>query len=160
MPEGLVDGIKPFIDYHEHIHGLDFRRTVFIFLSNTGGKAINDIAFQAWAEGRHRNDIKYSELENLVKNGAFNEIGGLHHSSVIDKHLVDRFVPFLPLERTHIKQCVLADMKSRNLTFELTKDQMDSVLDEIDYYPKSHQVYSTTGCKTVSAKVDLLLEDL
>ena len=71
--------IKPFIDYHESVKGVDFRRSIFIFLSNTGGSEINEIAFQAWTEGRSRESIAYVELEKLVKTGAFNEIGGLHH---------------------------------------------------------------------------------
>ena len=71
--------IKPFIDHHESVKGVDFRRSIFIFLSNTGGSEINEIAFQAWTEGRQRESIEYKELEKLVKMGAFNEIGGLHH---------------------------------------------------------------------------------
>ena len=59
--------------------GVDFRRSIFIFLSNTGGSKINEIALQAWTEGRQRESIEYKELEKLVKMGAFNEIGGLHH---------------------------------------------------------------------------------
>lgn len=32
MPSGLIDAIKPFIDHYEDIAGVDYRRTVFIFL--------------------------------------------------------------------------------------------------------------------------------
>ena len=59
MPEGLVDAVKPFIDYHEHVQGLDFRQTIFIFLSNTGGSKINEIALIAWKAGRHRESLTY-----------------------------------------------------------------------------------------------------
>ena len=46
------------------------------------------------------------DLENLIRNGAFNEKGGLHKSNVVERHLVDFYVPFLPLERIHVKQCI------------------------------------------------------
>jgi len=160
MPEGLVDAIKPFIDYHDHVKGLDFRRTIFILLSNTGGKEINKVALDAWESGRLRESIKYSELEVLIKEGAFNEIGGLHKSAVIDKHLVDRYVPFLPMERNHVASCVIAEAHERNATIVLKPEEIDSVLDELIYFPKSHLLYSTTGCKTVPAKVDTLMYEI
>ena len=160
MPEGLVDAIKPFIDYHDQVQGIDFRRTVFIFLSNTGGNLINEVAFDAWNNGRHRESIKYEELEILIKQGAFNEIGGLHRSAVIDKHLVDWYVPFLPLERSHVTSCIIAEAHDRNATIVLKTEEIDSILDQMIYFPKSHMIYSTTGCKTVSPKVDALMYEI
>ncbi len=32
MDEGTIDAIKPFIDYHPQVNGVDFRKSVFIFL--------------------------------------------------------------------------------------------------------------------------------
>lgn len=48
IPEGVIDAIKPFIDYHESIHGIDFRRSIFIFLSNTGGRDITSKSRYSW----------------------------------------------------------------------------------------------------------------
>ena len=28
MPEGVLDAVKPFIDYHEHIDGVDYRYVI------------------------------------------------------------------------------------------------------------------------------------
>ena len=54
-----MDAVKPFIDYHEEVQGLDFRRTIFIFLSNTGRDEINKIAYNSWESGKHREDLTY-----------------------------------------------------------------------------------------------------
>ena len=48
-------------------------------------------------------DLLPQDLEPLIAAGAFNEEGGLQYSRVIEKNLVDVFVPFLPLERKHVK---------------------------------------------------------
>ena len=42
-----------------NFQGLDFRRTIFIFLSNTGGDEINKIAYNSWESGKHREDLTY-----------------------------------------------------------------------------------------------------
>ena len=144
MPSTLVDAIKPFIDYHDSVKGVDFRRSIFIFLSNTGGSQINEIAFQAWTEGRLRESIEYKELEKLVKTGAFNEIGGLHHSAVIGNHLVDRFIPFLPLERDHVAKCVITEF-ARNSKMDIKKEDIDDILQELVFHPKDYSLYSATG---------------
>ena len=160
LPKGLIDAIKPFIDYHEAVQGLDFRQTIFIFLSNTGGSKINEVALEAWKSGKTRESLQYKDLENVVQAGAFNEIGGLHESAVIDKHLVDWYVPFLPLERKHVLSCIVADARNKNATIVLKSDEIESILDELTFHPADFLIYSTTGCKTISPKVDILLEEI
>jgi hypothetical protein len=39
-------------------------------------------------------------------------------------------------------------------------DQIDLIANDLTYWPTSESLYSTTGCKRVGQKVDLLLEDL
>ena len=55
------------------------------------------------------------QLEPLIAAGAFNEAGGLQFSRVIERSLVDVFVPFLPLERTHVKTCVRNELQRRGI---------------------------------------------
>merc|ERR1712223_1089133 len=86
----------------------------------------------------------------------FNELGGLHHSSLIDSSLIDVFLPFLPLERKHVRLCVEREAGRRNIT--LTAEQVGEVADSLVYWPKETQLFSTTGCKRVANKLDLLEE--
>ena len=86
MPVGIIDGIKPFIDHHQSVEGQNFRKSIFIFLSNTGGRDITKETFKFWSEGRGRESISYTDLEMLVNRGAFNELGGKwagHQSRVL-----------------------------------------------------------------------------
>jgi len=32
LPAGVLDAIKPYLDYYDHIQGFDYRRAIFIFL--------------------------------------------------------------------------------------------------------------------------------
>ena len=125
MPAGMIDGIKPFIDHHTKVEGVDFRRSIFLFLSNTGGRDITRESLKVWEGGRDRESLQYGDLEHLVNQGAFNELGGLHHSSLIDSSLIDVFLPFLPLERKHVRLCVEREAGRRNIT--LTAEQVGDV---------------------------------
>ena len=74
MPPGVLDGIKPFLDHYEAIDGVDYRRNIFIFLSNTGGqtplspalscscsgKEITETALATWRAGRDREVISFT----------------------------------------------------------------------------------------------------
>ena len=73
MPEGVIDGIKPFLDFYPSLDGQTYRKSIFLFLSNTGGRDITKHTYQLWSEGKRREDIAYSDLEMLVNKGAFNE---------------------------------------------------------------------------------------
>lgn len=32
MPSGLIDTFKPYLDYHEHLNGVNYRQAIFLFL--------------------------------------------------------------------------------------------------------------------------------
>ncbi|CAG2119042.1 unnamed protein product, partial [Medioppia subpectinata] len=106
LTPGVIDAIKPFIDFNQFVDFVDYRKSVFIFLSNTGGTGITKTAYDYHLSGRERTDITIKDLEPLINSGAFNEDGGLYKSDIVEKNLIDAFVPFLPLEKKHIKLCI------------------------------------------------------
>lgn len=153
MHPGLIDSIKPYLDYYDKLDGVSYRKAIFIFLSNAGGESITQTALDFWKEGRSRDEIKLSDLETVLSLSVFNNNkSGLWHTSLIDKNLVDFFVPFLPLEYQHVVQCAMAEMEARGqrpnakVANELAKDLV--------YFPKSERVFSVKGCKTIDSKLD------
>ena len=77
--------------------------------------------------------------------------GGLWRSRLIDRNLIDYFVPFLPLEYTHVKMCVRAEMRARGLAVD--EDVVTRVAEEMTFYPKDEKIYSDKGCKTVQSRL-------
>lgn len=57
MPAGLIDIIKPFLDFHTSLDGVDYRKCIFVFLSNTAGDLIARQALTYWKDGIDRNRI-------------------------------------------------------------------------------------------------------
>lgn len=75
MPPGVLNAIKPIIDYRNVVDGKDYTKAIFIFLSNTGAALINQQYQKHWKEGKRREDLKLTDFENLIMQGAFNEVG-------------------------------------------------------------------------------------
>ena len=67
LPAGVLDGIGPYMDHHERVDGLDFRNSVFILLSNTGGREITKITMEFWREGKPRESMTSKDLEGLIR---------------------------------------------------------------------------------------------
>ena len=84
-------------------------------------------------------------------------IGGLWHSSLIENNLISAFVPFLPMERKHVKMCIRDDLKQKG--FPVSEEIISKVADELQYFPNDRKLFSKSGCKRVSQKVDLVMED-
>ncbi|KAA0706658.1 Torsin-1A Dystonia 1 protein [Triplophysa tibetana] len=154
MNPRLVETIKTFLDYTARIDGVSFRKAIFIFLSNAGGKVIANLALDFWREGKDREEIQMNSrgMETQIFQTIFNDkSSGFWHSSIIDHHLVDHFIPFLPLELKHVRQCVLAEIASLNITVD--HDLADTVAREMPFFPPGEKILSVKGCKTVRQKL-------
>lgn len=46
--------------------------------------------------------------------------GGLKKSHLIDSHIIDHYIPFLPLEKKHVMQCIEAELKHLQMTLDIT----------------------------------------
>lgn len=116
MPAGIIDGIASVLNHHESVGGVDYRRATFVFVSNSHGVELADLLSDWQVEqGGLREDVTAVHFEPVMKLIAFNA-GGLRGSSVISEDLVDHYVPFLPLERRHVKQCVRREFRRRGVS--------------------------------------------
>uniref|UniRef100_A0A3Q2QBR8 Torsin n=1 Tax=Fundulus heteroclitus TaxID=8078 RepID=A0A3Q2QBR8_FUNHE len=153
MHPGLIDSIKPYLDYYDKLDGVSYRKSIFIFLSNAGGEDIIQTALEFWKEGRKREEIELKDLEKALSLSVFNNNNnGFFRSSLIDRSLVDSFVPFLPLEYRHLVQCAIAEMKARNM--KPNHKVAENVARDLVYFPKSERVFSVKGCKSIESKLD------
>lgn len=175
LAPGVIDGIKPYLDYHQHIDGVDYRKSIFVFISNTGGKDIAKVAHKHWIDGKQREELTINDLENTINMAAFNEQGGLQKTDLIVKELIDAAVPFLPMEKKHVKMCIRQALEDsvEKLRLEqekrkpedrievktFTEEDVNRLADQKNYWPDDYKIFSTSGCKKVEAIVDRFLED-
>ncbi|OXB73522.1 UNVERIFIED_CONTAM: hypothetical protein H355_012489 [Colinus virginianus] len=149
MPHGLIDSVLPFLDYRDEIDGVYYGKAIFIFLNNAGGDKITEIALDYWRRLERREDIPGKELQDVLSEDIFKE----PKHQLIQKNLIDYFIPFLPLEYKHMKQCVREELRAQGhpeeeyLIMEIASAMMD--------YPSEERLYSSKGCKTVASRVAL-----
>ena len=88
---------------------------------------------------------------------------GMGRSKLIESFLIDYFVPFLPLERQHVKQCAKAEISKYKFLNGQQYDQRqleldtDFVADEMLYEPSGYNKFSSAGCKRVPQLVRKLI---
>ncbi|XP_051515614.1 torsin-1A-like [Myxocyprinus asiaticus] len=156
----LIDTIKPFLDYNPQVDGVSFNKAIFIFISNSEMNAITNLTLDFWREGRDREEIQITSrgLETQITQNIYNdEKGGFWHSSLIDQHLIDHFIPFLPLELKHVRQCVLSEMAHLNMTEDF--DLADKVARDMPFFPPEEKIFAVKGCKSVRQKLALYADD-
>lgn len=85
------------------------------------------------------------------------------HSELILKNLITAYIPFLPLERRHIKQCIKDGLVHKGYyksEGEISDAKVQEIADELQYYPEGIDIFSTTGCKRIHEKIDFIMEEL
>lgn len=154
MPHGLIDSITPFLGYHEEMDGVYYGKAIFIFLNNAGGDKITEIALDYWRSLKGREDIPVKELQHLLSKEIFsNTNSGFFQSQLIQKNLIDYFIPFLPLEYEHVKQCVREELRAQGHPED--EDLITEIALAMTDYPSEERLYSSKGCKTVASRVTL-----
>ncbi|NWI14997.1 TOR1A protein, partial [Crypturellus soui] len=176
MPHGLIDSIMPFLGYRKEINGVYYGRAIFLFLNNAGGDKITEVALDYWRRQKRREEIPLKELQSLMSEEIFNSknseylwapacqdcwfaltpfslVGGFFRSQLIQKNLIDYFVPFLPLEYQHVRQCVREELRLGGHLED--EDLMTEIALAMTDYPSEERLYSSKGCKTVASRVIL-----
>lgn len=92
------------------------------------------------------------DFERIAELGAYNVIGGLQDSKLIESHVIDHFVPFLPLEQRHVEQCIKKEFNK--ICHRSTSDKIISDIMKAAVTIDETGVYSNNGCKRLSKKVE------
>ncbi|KAH9517427.1 chaperone cofactor-dependent protein refolding [Dermatophagoides farinae] len=152
LPEKYLDILLPFLE-----HASPYKKSIFIFLGNSAGSNINNKVVQLMHSGKSREDIDYEDLENIVTNNAI-KMGGLKNSELITRGVVDLFVPFLPLAKRHVRQCVVDNLRRQHKFSDPFIDPgsefIRKVMNSIEFKDDEFSVY---GCRRVSSKIAIFL---
>ncbi len=153
MPTGLSNALKAYLDFNDKVDGFDYRKSIFLLLSNTGTDEINKGTLLHWKSGKKRGGISLKAMNKLLKTVSYHSDAGLEKSRLIDHHLVDFNIPFLPMERRHVELCASVVMKKRGI--RISDQRLEDIADQLEYFPFKEKLYSVFGCKNVERLVQI-----
>ncbi|KAH0615568.1 hypothetical protein JD844_005009, partial [Phrynosoma platyrhinos] len=79
MPPGLIDVIIPFLGSSWVVFGTNYRKAIFIFISNAGGEQINRMTLDLWRARKDREEINLKDLETSILEAAFENPQSEYH---------------------------------------------------------------------------------
>uniref|UniRef100_A0A914PRZ2 AAA+ ATPase domain-containing protein n=1 Tax=Panagrolaimus davidi TaxID=227884 RepID=A0A914PRZ2_9BILA len=165
FPRVVIDSLLEFIDYDAKIYGKqNSRKAVFIFLSNSATRIIDGEVYKhIWENQKSRTSLRYENLKTILREAAFNDgskFSGLRQSEIVRKSLINYYIPFLPLEKIHVIQCINAYIKKYNENknpnksdLKLSEEERQRITNEMEYSPQENPIFSKQGCKTVEEVV-------
>lgn len=137
-------------------HQTKASRTIFLFLSNLGGNAINEVVLNLLKAGWSREEITMEQLEPRLRAEIVQSTdSGFGHSRLVQENLIDLFVPFLPLEYRHVRLCARDAFLSEELLY--TEEALDEIAKMLVYVPKDEPLFSSQGCKSISQRISYFL---
>jgi hypothetical protein len=95
--------------------------------------------------GLNRNDFSLKTFSNFIVK---------KNKDIFNNELIN-YLPFLPMTKQHIKQCIELDLKKYYSEFSYTQVKVQKIIDMLDYGPPGVKIYSTGGCK----RIPLLIRD-
>ncbi|KAG8517151.1 Torsin-3A [Galemys pyrenaicus] len=154
---GLLETLRPYLEHQDpKAHRAKSPRTIFLFLSNLGGKVINEMVLNLLKAGWSREKITAEHLEPHLQNEIMESTdSGFGHSSIVKENLIDFFIPFLPLEYRHVRLCARDAFLSEELLY--TEEALDEIAKMMIYVPKEEQLFSSQGCKSISQRINYFL---
>ncbi|SPP77680.1 torsin-like protein [Drosophila guanche] len=155
MPSGVFDTLASLVDYNAFTDGTDHTKAIFIFLSNTAGTHIADHLGNSMKAGKLREDTLLSDYESLLQRAAYNLDGGMKKTGLIEAHVIDHYIPFLPMEKAHVVQCLEAEF--RRWGKQPDKDIINEILSSSISYDRMHGLFVSSGCKTLEKKVAMAI---
>ena len=84
--------------------------------------------------------------------------GGLWRSELISKGVISAYVPFLPLELEHVKECIRTDIRMKGIPITATEKLVTIIAKEIPLTPTDHPIFSETGCRNIPDYVDYVIQ--
>jgi hypothetical protein len=128
--------------------------TLVVATMASGGQAINKQMLE-WARSTtfERQSISIAHINKILEDP---NVALPLNDTLVQNGVRLYLVPFLPLTRDHIKQCIVHEFLQQE-GGQGSKNDVYDVLKEMHFFSDAFPVFATAGCKRVAYKVGMLL---
>ena len=126
-------------------------RLLIIATTTIGSVHLNKQTLE-WMKKGKRQDINLPMITSMLK------LEGIQLPETSVASLRTNLIPFLPLTRDHVIQCIwkeIIDQGGGNIVF--TPDQVKWVLNQTEFFSKSFPLFAADGCKRVAENVGVVM---
>ncbi|KAI6646319.1 Torsin-1B [Oopsacas minuta] len=156
MNPRILDELVMYLNYPQPLAGIDFTKAIYIFLSNSGATKINDYAAEQFMGGRRRESISLGEMHQIISDKIYSEDGAFKNTDFVKRQVIDASIPFLPLEKGHIKDCIKRAILGRG---EFPYESIiKKVLKDVRFVPEGIERFAEVGCKRIDQIITDYLE--
>lgn len=124
---------------------MKIRRITFILISTLGSEEINNATITARSNHLTRGNFPDRQLYHTLAELICKQIPQF---TVID-NLMDIIIPFLPLQKDHVKQCALMAMSTVDINQEKKVKVAEMVANSGLYYGRDEFLFAKLGCSRV-----------
>ena len=135
--------------------------TIIVLTSTAGAKEINRqiVAMTKDSPVGSIPQATQLDMEKVMKSSPLIQN---FHDMVLSRGVSTYIVPFMPLSRSVVRKCIMNDIKNRfpdEHDLIPSRKIIDNLLQELKYFSDEFPVFSTSGCKTITTKLDVILEE-
>ncbi|NXG50469.1 TO4AA protein, partial [Psilopogon haemacephalus] len=142
MSPDLLDTLSRFLEPNQTN---EFLNAIYVLISNVGGAEITKFV------------IQNASAELLQQQRGAEELRSVVQPVLVGVHPLWKsadVVPFVLLEKSHVVNCFLEEMRREGLYPD--QKHIETLASQLSYYTTGDKQYSRLGCKQVVAKVNLL----
>lgn len=176
MSSGVLDGLLPYMDYRAVVDGISYNSAIFILTSNYGGQALQKLLYDGELSGYTRDTIPYDRVKATLNHALIQStnITDQHNNILqqrnklqllIDHSVINRFIPFYPLYKSHIKQCIQLQLNQLSLNMVHNKQVAgmtvdSSVINHIANKLQYRGSISMYGCKNIHDLITIYIQPI
>ena len=134
-------------------HCAGFNKILLIMVSSVFSKKIQQYMFNQCKFKDERLNIQSKDLIDYISKETKSKV---KFESSEEGHFIVPLI-FLPLDIDHFKMCISKVLLSRGVGNDKHELLLNSVINEIEFYPQCGMRYPESGCKLVESKVDYLM---
>ena len=152
----VLDSILPYIYDPSSKDGVEYRKAIYILICNSAATRINEYLTEKFIFGRDRRSIKREEMQKVISDNIFIEEGAFKNSEFVSRGVIDAYIPFLPLEKNHVKKCIERAIQARGYKTKLS--MVLRVLNEIVWISNGIEMFAFSGCKRIEQIITLCMD--
>ena len=129
------------------------RGTVIVVSTKAGGTNINKYLLDLSKDNLgHRDKVTTEDIIKYLKD---ENVRIPLHRTLVDYNIPFTLVPFLPLTRDHVRECISRHL--RHSDAQMNPKEINFLLDKMPFFSPDFPIFSSNGCKHVSLRVNAIV---